>query len=65
VFATRDGTELDAANVRREFRAACKHAGIAGHGTPENSARSFVRLMSTAGVPVRSPRTRSKGCSHR
>jgi len=28
VFATRTGAALDAANVRREFRAACKAAKI-------------------------------------
>jgi hypothetical protein len=28
VFATRSGTALDAANVRREFRATCKAANI-------------------------------------
>jgi integrase len=32
VFCTRTGSALDAANVRREFRGACKAAGIGGAG---------------------------------
>jgi hypothetical protein len=38
VFATRDGHELDAANVRREFTAAINTTGIPGPGPPESSA---------------------------
>ncbi len=34
VFATRTGAALDAANVRREFRAACKAAKIGPEWTP-------------------------------
>lgn len=34
VFATRTGAALDAANVRREFRAACIAADIGQHWTP-------------------------------
>jgi integrase len=52
VFATRSGEPLDAANVRREFRAACKHAGIGGNWTPRELRHSFVSLISTTGVPV-------------
>jgi integrase len=52
VFATRSGAALDAANVRREFRAICKAATI-GHGwTPRELRHSFVSLMSASGVPV-------------
>jgi integrase len=52
VFATRDGNELDAANVRREFRAAVKAAGIPGQWTPRELRHTFVSLMSDSGVPV-------------
>jgi integrase len=52
VFATRDGHELDAANIRREFRAAIKHAGIPGTWTPRELRHTFVSLMSDSGVPV-------------
>ncbi len=52
VFATRTGAALDAANVRREFRAACKAANIGQHWTPRELRHSFVSLMSSSGVPV-------------
>src|SRR5258708_3863494 len=52
VFATRSGATLDAANVRREFRAVCKAANIQEHWTPRDLRHSFVSLMSTSGVPV-------------
>jgi integrase len=52
VFATRDGNQLDAANVRREFRAAVKSAGIPGTWTPRELRHTFVSLMSDSGVPV-------------
>jgi integrase len=52
VFATRDGGELDAANVRREFRAAVKAAGITGTWSPRELRHTFVSLMSDSGVPV-------------
>ena len=52
VFATRDGHPLDAANVRREFRAAVKTAGIPGSWTPRELRHTFVSLMSDNGVPV-------------
>jgi integrase len=52
VFATRDGGELDAANVRREFRAAIKAAGIEGTWSPRELRHTFVSLMSDSGVPV-------------
>jgi integrase len=52
VFATRDGSELDAANIRREFRAAIKAAGIEGAWSPRELRRTFVSLMSDTGVPV-------------
>ena len=52
VFATRTGVPLDAANVRREFRAACTAAGIGPGWTPRELRHSFVSLMSSTGVPV-------------
>jgi integrase len=52
VFATRDGKELDAANVRREFRTAVKTAAIPGTWTPRELRHTFVSLMSDSGVPV-------------
>jgi len=52
VFATRDGTELDAANVRREFRAIVKAAGIPGTWTPRELRHTGVSLLSLGGVPI-------------
>ena len=52
VFATRTGAPLDAANVRREFRAVCKAADIGPGWTPRELRHSFVSLMSSTGVPV-------------
>jgi integrase len=52
VFATRSGAALDAANVRREFRAVCKAANIGENWTPRELRHSFVSLMSSSGVPV-------------
>lgn len=52
VFATAVGTELDAANVRRAFRAIVKEAGIGGSWTPRELRHSFVSLMSEKGVPL-------------
>jgi len=52
VFATRTGAALDAANVRREFRAVCLAAGIGPGWTPRELRHSFVSLMSSTGVPV-------------
>jgi integrase len=52
VFPARTGAALDAANVRREFRAACTAAGIGAHWTPRELRHSFVSLISSSGVPV-------------
>ncbi|WP_017583872.1 site-specific integrase [Nocardiopsis valliformis] len=52
VFATVVGTELDAANVRRAFRAIVKESGIGGSWTPRELRHSFVSLMSEKGVPL-------------
>ena len=52
VFASRTGVALDAANVRREFKAACRAAKIGEDWTPRELRHSFVSLMSSSGVPV-------------
>ena len=52
VFSTRTGGALDAANVRREFKAACRAAKLGEHWTPRELRHSFVSLMSVSGVPV-------------
>jgi integrase len=52
VFATRVGTQLDAGNTRRQFKAICKAAGIGEDWTPRELRTSFVSLLSASGVPV-------------
>lgn len=52
VFCTRTGSALDAANVRREFRAVCRAAKIGEDWTPRELRHSFVSLTSSSGVPV-------------
>jgi integrase len=54
VFTTRYGTPLDAADVRRDFRAAIDRArGIdADDWTPRELRHSFVSLLSDSGVPI-------------
>jgi integrase len=52
VFSTRTGGALDAANVGREFKAACRAANLGEHWTPRELRHSFVSLMSISGVPV-------------
>ena len=52
VFSARTGAALDAANVRREFKAACTAANIGANWTPRELRHSFVSLMSSFGVPV-------------
>ena len=51
-FASRTGTALDTANVRREFKAACKAAKLGEHWTPRELRHSFVSLMYSSGVPA-------------
>src|SRR5258708_37546707 len=46
VFCTAAGQPLDAANVRRSFRAVCRAAGIGPGWTPRELRRTFVSLMS-------------------
>jgi site-specific recombinase XerD len=53
VFASRTGSELDAANVRRDFRKVTAAAGLnSADWTPRELRHSFVSLLSDAGVPV-------------
>ncbi len=53
VFCTKVGTELDAANVRRGFRAVVKKAGLDSRAWTSRELRhSFISLMSEGGVPV-------------
>ena len=50
VFATQLGGPMDAANVRRSFRAIRGNAGIGRNWAPRELRTSFVRLMSHYGV---------------
>jgi len=52
VFTTRVGTQLDAGNVRRQFKATCKAAGIGEDWAPRELRTSFVSLLSASGVPM-------------
>jgi integrase len=52
VFASRVGTPLDAAHVRRVFKDICQDAGIGSDWTPRELRHTFVSIMSEQGVPV-------------
>ncbi|MEV0202969.1 site-specific integrase [Nonomuraea sp. NPDC050691] len=53
VFASKHGTELDAANVRRALRVILKRTDLnPDEWTPRELRHSFVSLMSDAGVAV-------------
>ena len=53
VFETRTGTELNANNVRREYRNVVRSAGLdPKEWTPRELRHSFVSLLSDAGVPI-------------
>lgn len=53
VFCTSHGTELDAANVRRSFRAVARAAGLDSETwTPRELRHSFVSLLSNSGMPI-------------
>jgi integrase len=54
VFTTRQGTEMGAANVRRDLRRALGHvSGIdPAAWTPRELRHSFVSVLSDAGIPV-------------
>ncbi|GAA1011351.1 site-specific integrase [Acrocarpospora pleiomorpha] len=52
VFATRVGTPMDAANVRRSFQRITTNAGIGTGWTPRELRHSFVSIMSDHGVSI-------------
>jgi integrase len=53
VFASKVGTELDAHNVRRSFRAVLRKAGLdPKNWTPREMWHSFVSLLSDSGMPI-------------
>ncbi|MEU4329052.1 tyrosine-type recombinase/integrase [Nonomuraea dietziae] len=53
VYATKTGTKLSAANVRREFRRVVERAGlVAKEWTPREMRHSFVSLLSADGMPI-------------
>lgn len=52
VFTTRSGEPLDAANVRRDFKAIVRKAGLEPEWTPRELRHSFVSLLSDHGVPL-------------
>ena len=52
VFTTRSGEPLDAANVRRDFQAIVKKAGLKPEWTPRELRHSFVSLLSDRGIPL-------------
>ncbi|MEU8029133.1 tyrosine-type recombinase/integrase [Streptomyces sp. NPDC049099] len=51
-FTTRPGEPLDAANVRRDFKAIVKKAGPAPERTPRELRHGFVSLLSDHGIPL-------------
>ncbi|MEV6535986.1 site-specific integrase [Streptomyces sp. NPDC051639] len=52
VFTTRSGEPLDVANVRRDFKAIVKKAGLEPEWTPRELRHSFVSLLSDHGIPL-------------
>ncbi|MEU0059576.1 site-specific integrase [Streptomyces sp. NPDC006334] len=52
VFTTRTGEPLDAANVRRDFKAIVRKAGLNPEWTPRELRHSFVSLLSDHGIPL-------------
>ena len=52
VFSTQFGTPLDAATVRRSFRAVARAAGLADQWTPRELRHSFVSLLSSSGLHI-------------
>ncbi|MFJ6788842.1 site-specific integrase [Streptomyces angustmyceticus] len=52
VFTTRTGEPLDAANVRRDFKAIVTRAGLEPEWTPRELRHSFVSLLSDHGIPL-------------
>ncbi|MEV5571973.1 tyrosine-type recombinase/integrase [Spirillospora sp. NPDC052269] len=57
VFGTRNGTQMSAGNVRREFRRVIMRAGMeAAEWTPREMRHSFVSLLSDGGCLWRTSR---------
>jgi site-specific recombinase XerD len=52
VFTSHLGVALDAVNVRKMFKRACKAAGVGGSWTPCELCTSFVSLVSHHGVSI-------------
>ena len=52
VFTTRSAEPLDAANVRRDFKAIVKKAGLKPEWTPRELRQSFVSLLFDHGIPL-------------
>ena len=52
MFASKVGTQLDAANVRRDFKEITATAGLGRNWTPRELRHSFVSLMSDHGVKL-------------
>jgi integrase len=53
VFVTRNGTAMEAHNVRRDFRTVMDAAGLVGkEWTPRELRHSFVSLLSDEKVPI-------------
>jgi integrase len=50
VFASTIGTPRSAGNVRREFQAICKEAGLGKEWSPRELRHSFVSMLSADGV---------------
>ncbi|GGY58019.1 hypothetical protein GCM10010385_03980 [Streptomyces geysiriensis] len=51
VFTTRSGEQLDAANVRRDYKAIAEKAGLKPEWSPRELRHSFVSLLSDHGIP--------------
>jgi site-specific recombinase XerD len=52
VVTTGTGEPLDVANVRRDFKAIVKKAGLKSEWTPRELRHSFVSLLSDHGIPL-------------
>ncbi len=52
VFTTRTGKAIDASSIRKQFKVACRGAGIEGTWTPRELRHSFVSLLSEHGTIV-------------
>ncbi len=65
VFTTRSGEPLDAANVRRDFKAIAKKAGLKPEWTPRELRHSFVSLLSDHGIPWSGSRSWSATAARR